>query len=80
VAEDHPASAKVQETVRQLLHRFGDPDDIKADSTVQALKRAQARKSDTTSAVRADTTRARADTAQAVPDTATARRDTTQVR
>ena len=80
VEEDHPASAKVRETVRQLLYRFGEADDIKADSAAQALKRAQARKADTTSAARADTTRAPADTAKALPDTVSSRRDTTQAR
>jgi hypothetical protein len=80
VEEDHPASAKVRETVRQLLYRFGEAEDIKADSAAQALKRAQARKADTTSATRADTTRARADTAKALPDTVSTSRDTTQAR
>jgi hypothetical protein len=70
VAEDHPASIKVQAVVRRLLRRFGDPDDIKADSAAQAFRRAQLRTADTTAAVRPDTTRA-------IRDTTTAKRDTT---
>ena len=80
VEPDHPVSLKVQEVVRRLLYRFGDPDDIKADSAAQVLRRAQARKADTTAAARADTARAAPDTTRATPDTA--KRDTTgtQVR
>ncbi len=39
VPEDHQVSSVVAEAVRKLLYRFGDPDDIKADSTARAAAR-----------------------------------------